>query len=269
MAIFAIGDIHGAYKALIQCLERSGFDKEKDTLIQLGDVADGWPEVFECVQELLTIKNLIAIRGNHDDWALTWMQTGIHPGKHQGGDATIQSYLRNSEEAVNWAEGYYVRILDEHRKFFSGQHNYYIDEENRLYVHGGFNRHFPLREQRVPDIYYWDRDLWLAALAFQATIRGYSEEEKADLKFRMKDDFKEIFIGHTSTTNWTMDEQKTQSGIIVPGTVRCTVPMKAANIWNLDTGAGFKGVLTIMNVETKQYWKSDPVSTLYPNEKGR
>jgi len=39
-----IGDIHGAYKALVQCLERSGFDKEKDTLITIGDVCDGWHE---------------------------------------------------------------------------------------------------------------------------------------------------------------------------------------------------------------------------------
>lgn len=30
MKTFVMGDIHGAYKALIQCIERSGFDKEKD-----------------------------------------------------------------------------------------------------------------------------------------------------------------------------------------------------------------------------------------------
>jgi hypothetical protein len=33
--IFAIGDIHGAYKALIQCFERSGFDRENTRLIVL------------------------------------------------------------------------------------------------------------------------------------------------------------------------------------------------------------------------------------------
>ena len=30
---YAIGDIHGAYKALIQCFERSKFDYKKDRLI--------------------------------------------------------------------------------------------------------------------------------------------------------------------------------------------------------------------------------------------
>ena len=38
MKTFVIGDIHGAYKALLQCFERSGFDYEKDHLIVLGDV---------------------------------------------------------------------------------------------------------------------------------------------------------------------------------------------------------------------------------------
>jgi serine/threonine protein phosphatase 1 len=36
-----MGDIHGNYKALMQCLERSNFNYEEDTLIQLGDVCDG------------------------------------------------------------------------------------------------------------------------------------------------------------------------------------------------------------------------------------
>jgi serine/threonine protein phosphatase 1 len=55
MKTFVIGDIHGNYRALLQCLERSGFNKEIDTLIQLGDVADGWSETAECVEELLRI----------------------------------------------------------------------------------------------------------------------------------------------------------------------------------------------------------------------
>jgi serine/threonine protein phosphatase 1 len=41
MRTFAIGDIHGAYKAMMQCFERSGFDYKKDHLIVMGDVCDG------------------------------------------------------------------------------------------------------------------------------------------------------------------------------------------------------------------------------------
>jgi serine/threonine protein phosphatase 1 len=45
--------------------------------------------------------------------------------------------------------------------------------------------------------------------------------------------------------------------------------MQMANIWNVDTGAAFKGPLTILDVDTKEFWQSESLPTLYPNEKGR
>jgi serine/threonine protein phosphatase 1 len=241
MRTFVIGDIHGAHKALVQCLERSGFDKENDTLIQLGDVADGWSEVYECVEELLTIKNLIAIRGNHDEWFNEYFRTGFHPCDFmQGGNGTRDSY--NKHLGIG-------NVPQSHIEFFAKQHLYYKDENNRLFVHGGFNRHYTLEEnKKTPFIFYWDRDLWMAALSFEAMNRGNDEP----IKFKMKESCNEIFIGHTATTNWDTDK-----------------PMWAANIWNLDTGAGFRGKLTIMNIETKEYFQSDEVSGIYVNEKGR
>ncbi len=40
-------------------------------------------------------------------------------------------------------------------------------------------------------------------------------------------------------------------------------------MWNLDTGAGFTGPLTLMDVDSKVYWQSDEVHTLYPGEDPR
>ena len=261
---FAMGDIQGGYKAFMQCLQRSNFNYETDTLIQLGDIVDGWSEIYECVEELLKIKNLIAIKGNHDDWALKWMETGIHPGRTQGGDATIYSYLKNCGGAENWENATYIKVPEEHLKFFKYQHNYYIDDENRLFIHGGFNRHFHIKEQDH-SIFYWDRDFWASALTYENISKkeGYNGG-----KFKIKDQFKEVFIGHTSTTNWSVNEVKV-NGIVMPGNRSIDFPMKAANVYNMDTGAGFKGRLTIMNVDTKEYWQSDLLTDLYPNEKGR
>ncbi|PHK27906.1 metallophosphatase, partial [Nostoc linckia z16] len=64
--------------------------------------------------------------------------------------------------------------------------------------------------------------------------------------------YKEIFIGHTPVTR-----------------IGQTVPVNMANVWNVDTGAAFKGPLTIMDADTKEYWQSDPVYNLYPEENGR
>jgi serine/threonine protein phosphatase 1 len=255
-----MGDIHGNYKALMQCLERSNFNYEEDTLIQLGDVCDGHSQTYEVVEELLKIKNLISIKGNHDDWFNQWIKTGVNPsGWAQGQKATGLSYLDHSRPALPWMiadfefSGFKEAIMitdvpGPHIKFFNDQLPYYRDEQNNLFIHGGFNRHYYLKEQ-LPETFWWDRDLWNAALSF-----GHMSEMEGTpkYKFRMIENFKEVFIGHTTTECW-----------------KKTTPMHAANIWNLDTGAGMFGVLTIMCVETKEYWQSDPSRLLYPEYKGR
>jgi len=45
--------------------------------------------------------------------------------------------------------------------------------------------------------------------------------------------------------------------------------MNAINVWNIDTGAAFKGKLSGVNIDTKAVYQSDNLPLLYPNEKGR
>ena len=255
MKTFVMGDMHGAHLALKQCLERSNFDYDNDTLIQLGDVADGWAYVYECVEELLGIRYLIAIRGNHDEWFRDFIESGFHPDRWmQGGYNTARSYLRqvgreDSVEAYT-PRRYLVPINNTdiplvHQEFFRNQVNYHLIGD-KLFIHAGFDRLKPLVGQ--PEyVTYWNRELWYAAL---------SHEENSNIaggKFRTYDNYSEIFIGHTDLNHWNTDK-----------------PMKAAEyIWNLDTGAGFKGKLTIMDISTHEYWQSDNVQELYPNERGR
>jgi serine/threonine protein phosphatase 1 len=95
MRTLVMGDMHGAYRAMKRCLERCSFDYENDLLIQPGDITDGHDQVYECVEEPLKIKNLIALKGNHDDWLNEFIQSGYHPDQwRQGGFATAKSYLR-------------------------------------------------------------------------------------------------------------------------------------------------------------------------------
>lgn len=256
--VFCCGDIHGNYKGLIQALERSGFDNATDTLISLGDVVDGHSQSFEVVEELLKIKNLIAIKGNHDDWFNTWIQTGNNPsGWMQGQKATGQSYVDNLIEKGLYFYDYSsgiprprlttAHLPDKHINFFANQLPYYLDDKNRLFVHGGFNRHFPLEEQG--DILWWDRDLWSQALTYESMTKGPLPKKPS---FKMIGDYTEVFIGHTQVQFW-----------------KETIPMHAANIWNLDTGGGWYGHVTIMDVDTKEFWQSDDAKSLYPEFTGR
>lgn len=222
MRMYVIGDIHGAYKALLQCFERSQFDYKKDRLIVLGDVCDGYSEAKQCIDELLKIRHCDYIIGNHDLWALDWATRGIKEDiwLKQGGRETIASY--GGQE-----------MPQAHVDFLKNAH-LWIELKGRLFVHGGFNPLAPIGEQRL-EVLVWDRDL------FYDARRKYLINP--DFQY---DGYTEIFIGHTTTQTFGSLE-----------------PLKLCNVWNLDTGAGWSGKLTIMDVNTHQYWQSDLTPGLY------
>jgi serine/threonine protein phosphatase 1 len=174
METYVLGDIHGAFRALEQVLERSPFRPGIDRLIHLGDVADGWPETPECVERLLTIPNSIWLIGNHDWWTNAWMITrptfeDINQGwYYQGGKATYDAYMRGPEE----------RIQQHFNAFFDRQRTYFEDGQGNLYVHGGYDPTALIAEQDPFDL-FWNRDLW-----------RHSQEATA---------YTECFIGHTPT----------------------------------------------------------------------
>lgn len=257
MATFVIGDIHGAHKALVQCLQRCNFDYEKDTLITLGDICDGWEDVYNCVEELLKIDNRIDIRGNHDEPFLEFIESGIHPWKWaQGGHATAKSYgkllgdkfIIQKGSASMWdSDGGFIANLNSgdiplaHKEFFRHQINYYI-ENNICFVHGGFDRDYSIKDQMEYTL-FWDRELWKKAMCC-------TEGEK----LITLDNFDKVFIGHTQC----YDRKNPECLVLTKG-----------GVTNLDTGAGWNGKLSIMNIETMQFWQSDFVKDLYPGELGR
>lgn len=223
-----MGDIHGNLKAMEQCLERCSFNLENDKLIQLGDVCDRHPDSAFVVEKLIQIPGLIAIRGNHDPWLEAWLKTEtVNPvWSNNGGISTIQSYI----------EAGYEIDRSKHLAFLESQMDFHIDEENRAFVHAGFtNPKGPAFEQPSSNC-YWDRSLWMKSMEARTT-----GQQPDFLKV-----FKEIFIGHTPTIKWQQD-----------------TPMQAFNVWNLDTGAGWQSKLTVMDIETKEYWQSDDSGLLY------
>lgn len=255
MKRYVIGDIHGNHKGLVQALERANFDYDNDTLISLGDLVDGHSESYEVIEELYKIKNLLLVKGNHDEWFYQFIETGIHGSQwQQGAMNTARSYISKivDRELRNPNTGLInLRpddIPEHHKYLLSQQVPYIIDEDNNLFIHGGFNRHLMLAQQ-PKHVFWWDRDLWNSALSWKSMTKGMLEEKP---KFKMVEDFKEVFIGHTSTQFWDED-----------------TPMNAANIWNIDTGGGWWGKVTLMNVDTKEFYQSDNGKELYPNFKGR
>lgn len=123
-----------------------------------------------------------------------------------------------------------------HVHFFQKALPYFI-ENNRLFVHAGINPREPLEEQGL-DTFLWDRSL----------VQQARELHNLNIDRRLTT-FDEVYVGHTP--------------------ILSKQPIKACGIWMMDTGAGWSGVLSMMDVETKDTFISDPVPELYPGVEGR
>ena len=235
-----IGDIHGGLRALHQIMERAKVSKN-DTLIFLGDYVDGWsesPQVLDYLIALEKKQHCIFMRGNHDELVYKWLEESKDNRewyKH-GGESTVIAYTK-----VNAA------TKQKHIDFLKNLKNYYLDDQNRLFIHAGFTNMNGVAYEYFPRLFYWDRTLWETALSLDLSISKKSLYYPK--RFTL---YNEIYIGHTPITK-----------------INETIPIQKACVWNVDTGAAFKGSLTIMDVDSKEFWQSEPLCDLYFNEKGR
>ena len=243
MRKFVLGDVHGGLKAIHQVLERANVTNN-DTLIFLGDFVDGWsesPAVLDFLIALQKKQPCIFIRGNHDELLLDWLLGNNENIDEKlwfqhGGEATVKSYQNIDAETK-----------EKHIDFLKSLQDYYLDDENRLFIHAGFTNMKGVEHEFFKPLFYWDRTLWETALA----IDNQLSKDAITYPLRLKI-YNEIFIGHTPVTK-----------------INQTIPVNKACVWNVDTGAAFKGKLTIMDVDTKEFWQSDALPELYPNENGR
>ncbi|MFK7031461.1 metallophosphoesterase family protein [Flavobacterium oreochromis] len=240
MRTLVIGDIHGGLRALVQLLERVQPQPE-DHLIFLGDYVDGWSESAQTIEYLIQLsknQKCTFIRGNHDLWCGRWLNLGASNPvwEEHGGKATIKSYITT---------GYLTS--SEHKAFYEKLEDYYIDNQNRLYIHAGFTSMHGVHKEENRLDFCFDRTLWEMALTMDKRIEKDSKLYPKRLLV-----YNEIYIGHTPTLNYDVE-----------------VPMQGCNVWNIDTGAGFYGKLTCLDVDSKEYWQSDSVKDLYPDERGR
>lgn len=216
MRRFVIGDIHGAHRALLQCFERSGFDRKTDLLISLGDLCDGWPDVDKVFSELLGLKNLVLLMGNHDQWLLNWFLTGAAPDIWlvQGGDTTIGSFRAG--------------VTSDQIQLLTDAVLYYKLDKS-LFVHGGILPHLPL-ESQDEEVFLWDRTLVQSALYHrnqgrEVTLTGYDK----------------VFVGHTPTINFDSVKPIRACGVCLmdtgagwPGGVLTMMDIDSGKSWQSD-----------------------------------
>lgn len=237
-----MGDVHGAYKAMEQVLERASYDPVGDRLIFLGDAVDGWPETDKVLEFLSTVpEDLVFLLGNHDEWFQWWYQDKWQNAwemltwTEQGGRATKLAYHNLVEN-----------VPQHHRDLLDGARLWHVDQ-GRVFVHGGWDfRMYDHPKQAPADDLNWNRDLWETARRRHLHSNLYNSPKPEPVTR-----WKEVYVGHTSTARYSAE------------------PVQACEVWNMDQGAGWYGNLSAMDVDTKEHWQSDLVGTLYPDRMGR
>jgi len=249
MKKFVVGDIHASFKGLMEVLKKSNFDINTDKIFFIGDIIDGWSESKELIDFILTLPNKVVIRGNHDEWALFYYKGLPHYAnsvvdldysvwKAHGGRETIKSL-----GDIGQIDKKYIDFLE--------STVYYHEEDGNLFVHAGYSLDlddnnddalFPI-SQHHPYSLCWDR-------TFIREIYG----NRKNINYDLKTNWKEVFIGHTPTTNFNNFYKKPQNWL---------------NVWNMDTASAFDGKVSLMNIETKEVFQSEESRKLYPTERGR
>lgn len=226
-----LGDLHGAYRALCEVLMKVNFDYERDTLVFIGDLADGWGEFDKCVKKLLTIKNFIPLIGNHDLYLMDFLKKGTPKEEwlSRGGLTTLAVIEKKPQ------------CIEPLKKYFALSKYYHIIED-KLFCHGGFNQRRTITKQKNLT-FAINRQLYKTAHKYER------QKLKLDIRFDDKKsiELNEVFIGHSTTKKFK--------------------PEFKANLINVDTGAGSVGFLTIMDVFRKKYVQSQKVSKLYNKSK--
>ncbi len=111
----------------------------------------------------------------------------------------------------------------------------YYEIDNKLFVHAGFNPHLEMNKQDRHTL-LWDRSFIKKALHYNRDGENHKLTS-----------YDEVYLGHTPTLNFGQSQ-----------------PMKTCEVYLIDTGAGWKGgVLSMMDIDSKEYFQSDPVDHLY------
>lgn len=237
MRRLAIGDIHGNLHALLSVLEQINYDPANDQLFFVGDYIDRHAHSKEVVDLILTLPNTICLLGNHDQFIIDHMNQDTTEKsisevwwKH-GGKATLDSY---GIEYISAGNSWFTidgDVPDDHKKFFHSLKTYHITKDNYGLVHGGFD--LRLKDMSADQV-IWDRSMWKTAI---------EEHARGQMTYPCFKSYEKIFIGHTNLLSF-------------PGQQEC-LPQKRLNVWNIDTGAGFSGPLTIMDMDTEEFWQSE------------
>ncbi len=156
---FAIGDIHGCHRALLELLElcRDHAKGEDHRFVFIGDYVDRGPDSRAVIASLRdlgrrTPGNVVCLMGNHEDLMLEAIDSGDPTWwLNNGGGDTLASYGIRDPASLPQEDVAWIRAL-----------GLSFDDGQRFFVHAGIDPDLPLDEQPRETL-LWIREKFLRA----------------------------------------------------------------------------------------------------------
>lgn len=162
--LFVVGDIHGEYGMLEELLKK--WDRETQTLLFIGDLADRGPESLKCFETVYRFTldgEAICLTGNHEQILLNFLR---EPERYfgnyllNGGSSTISTLVPEWNQTHAQAHEVAHQIIERHPELvlFIKNLPLYYEWGNYLFVHAGvdLSRH-DWHETQESD-FYWIRE---------------------------------------------------------------------------------------------------------------
>lgn len=183
--LYAIGDVHGCFDALMGVMKLIGEDKGDDeaTIVFLGDYVDRGPDSQRVVDALIKLQayseqpgrktKYVFLKGNHEEMMLG----GIHADSWymNGGSETMESY-----EAMGEAGKV---TFDAHKQWMNKNLKLYAKIGKYFFVHAGLNPLCQLEKQDSGDM-IWDRTFnsWNGPFSDDVfVIHGHTPVKQVDI----------------------------------------------------------------------------------------
>ena len=199
--LLAIGDIHGCNHKLQRLLARIDLDPNADKLVFIGDFIDRGPDVRGVIETIIdlkeTCKNMICLRGNHEDMFLNYYREGRDEELFfaNGGGITLSSY------GLTLADARAGRGFPENHLRFIASLPLSYETEAYFFVHAGLRPGIPVARQSTEDL------LWI-------------RHEFIDSEY---DFSKTVVFGHTALHEPLLEKNKIgiDTGAVYGGCLTC------------------------------------------------
>ena len=162
MKIFAVSDIHGYYDILCSSLKNAGFEENnpEHLLICCGDYWDRGSQPIEVMNYLMSLTNVVLIRGNHEDLMLQMLHRR-NPLGHDKSNGTYKTFLQFltyiADETLDNTKRLYSLVEQYIQPFYSKMIDYY-ETKNYVFVHGWIPVHEAANEYYMDPEYSYNKD---------------------------------------------------------------------------------------------------------------